>query len=82
MLKVCTACNKRTYFTEFVHNIRRGARLDHVFYLPVRVQSACWCHGDFSHLGQDVVPKLWGRCRLAGVAAVPYHWGGHLMLVL
>ena len=65
-----------------LHNMRRGARLDHVFYLPVRVQSACCCHGGFYHLGQDVVPELRGRRGLADVAPMSRHWGGHLMLVL
>ena len=36
--------------------------------------------GDFCHLGQDVVPELRGRCGLAGVAAMPCHWGEHLIV--
>ena len=41
---------------------------------------ASCCHGDFCHLGHDVVPELRGRCGLAGVAAMPCHWGEHLIV--
>ena len=74
--------NLYIFYRLCAHNIRRSARLDHVFYLPVRVQSACCCHRDFYHLGQDVVPELRGWRGLAGVAPMSGHWGGHLMLVL
>ena len=41
--------------------------------VDVEQGDASCCHG-------DVVPELRGRCGLAGVAAMPCHWGEHLIV--